>query len=93
MQTNQEAYERLVFDGAANLARHGQDTQGMQDELEGLYTHKNMTPNQDLITEVLEAQQASNYHPVIYRGVMADEGVIECLKDILREVYHNEIYQ
>ena len=91
-QVNEAAYERYVFDEAARLALHDQDTDTMRADLFDLYARAGIKPDSGKILEVLRAQKHPSYKRVLYRDKYVDEGVVEALKEILREVYSEKIY-
>lgn len=78
-ETRDERYERLIYDGARDLAvKHGRHRIDMRNELIEMGVR-----DFRLLDAVMEAQKSPYYKLSLYRGKECDEGVIEALKDCL----------
>jgi len=83
IQANRDDYDRLIFDGARDLAvAHGRNVSSMRSALEAMGV-----TDQQLLDIVGRNQTADDYEEIGYRGAMCDEGVIEALKDCLRPLH------
>ncbi len=81
-ETRDERYDRLIFDGARDLA-----DQFRNDESGMILTLNAFGVSEENLKSVLSAMCAPDYSEAMYRGKMCDEGVIEALKDCLRPLH------
>jgi hypothetical protein len=90
---NSDAYDRLVFDKAADTALHiGRDTELAKKVLLPMFVMENIDVRYDLIEAVQFAQTHLDYEVSTYRGREVDEGVVEAIKEILRVVHEKDLF-
>ena len=93
MTINEKKYDELVFENAGRLAsragRNGKKLRRLL--LEHCYNnHFDACLLSSYIEDAVTATESTNFTLVNYRGVFADEGVIECIKEMLRETHGSE---
>lgn len=81
-QTKDRRYEKLVFDGARDLAVAYRD-----DHRAMALAFRNMGASETDVRAVVNSMRSPAYDEEMYRGEMCDEGVIEDLKVILRKIH------